>query len=128
GEGILNFSGPQTTSFEEWFTDQQCQGNPCPLQALPTQASYRATAQAGGVAYEVAIPLDGPAPLRAGAGQRFGFRIALLRDGTRVACFPSCTGKFYDPATFRNLILASGGCNSGPQAFGYGSPHTGLPL
>ena len=93
---------------------------------LSDRVHFQSAPQPEGVVYEMAIPLDGPAPLQAGPGQRFAFYLRVFRDGGLVACLPSCA--FIDPPNFRNLVLASGGCNTGPQEFGSGDPLVGLPL
>ena len=62
--------------------------------------SSRAVAQPEGVTYEMAIPLDGPAPLRAGPGNRFGVHLRVHRNGTAVASL----GHAADPAAIRNHL------------------------
>jgi hypothetical protein len=99
----------------------------CDFVPITDRMSSHVAARPEGLTYETAIPLDGPAPLRARPGERFAFMIAVMRDYNIVACLPACDG-FGNPPGFRNLILASGGCNTGPQDFGSGDPLIGLPL
>lgn len=120
GEGFLEFASDQSVAFREYA------GTYCAPQSLTGQISYRVSARPEGVTYEIAVPLDGPAPLRAAAGQRVALWLVLYRDGAPVGCLPGCGPS--SPADFRNLILASGGCNTGPQTFGSGVPLVGLPL
>ena len=115
GEGALFFTSDQNVSYQEYA------GGYCPAQAIRGRASFRSVVLPDGVRYETAIPLDGAAPLRAGPGQMLGLFLLLYRDGGQVACLPNCG--VTDVALFRNLILASGGCNTGPQGF-----ESGLPL
>jgi hypothetical protein len=58
----------------------------------------------------------------AAAGQRLGIWLRVQRlDGTFSPCLPAaCQG--LQPADWRNLILASGGCNTGPRDFSAGLP------
>ncbi|MEO8197436.1 MAG: hypothetical protein ABI689_12025 [Thermoanaerobaculia bacterium] len=120
GEGFLDFGWDQNVTFREYA------GTYCPPQSLNDRATFRAAARPEGVTYEIALPLDGPMPLRAAAGQRFAVWLVLYRNAAQVACLPNCGPS--SPADFRNLILASGGCNTGPQEFGSGNPLVGLPL
>ncbi len=120
GEGVVGFDSQQV-AFAEFS-----QGGQCPGQSLAGRTSFATAAQPAGLTYEAAIPLDGPTPLQAGPGERFGISLRLFRDGSAVACLPDCT--VLNPPDFRNLVLASGGCNSGPQRFGGGPPQSGLPL
>lgn len=120
GEGLLDFSWDQNFSYREYA------GSYCAPQALDLLATYRAAARPEGVTYEMALPLDGPLPLQAEAGQRFAVWLVLYRNAAQVACLPNCGPS--SPADFRNLVLASGGCNTGPQEFGSGVPLVGLPL
>ena len=53
----------------------------CSPQLLNDRATFRAAAQPQGVTYEIALPLDGPMPLSAAAGQRFAVWLVLYRDG-----------------------------------------------
>ena len=121
GEGVIALTYSQGVEFHEFS-----QAGQCPYQDITGRTSFRSSAQTAGVTYEAAIPLDGPAPLRAGPGERFGVHLRLFRDGNAVACLPNCA--VLNPPEFRNLILASGGCNTGPQDFGSGDPRIGLPL
>lgn len=121
GEGMLQFVVGPSVSFREYAA-----GSYCPAQALDDRVSARSAAQAGGVIYEAAIPLDGASPLRAGAGERFALFLLLYRDGGQAGCLPACST--VDVADFRNLVLASGGCNTGPQGFGTGATQPALPL
>lgn len=121
GEGVIYTTGAQDAFYQLYF-----QGFSCPAENVSTRLTLRATAQPGGVTYEMAIPLDGPAPLRAGGGRRFGFSLRSFRGFSPAGCYPTCANT--DPAAFRNLSLASGGCNTGPQDFGAGSPPAPLPL
>lgn len=120
GEGFLDFGSDQNVTFREYA------GGYCSPQLLNDRVLFRAAAQPEGVTYELALPLDGPMPLRAGAGQRFAVWLVLYRNAVQVACLPNCGPS--SPADFRNLVLASGGCNTGPQSFGSGDPLVGLPL
>ncbi len=117
GEGNLGFGSFQDAWFEERLTGVTV----CPGQSLADRMGYHTAPQPEGVTYEMAIPLDGPVPLRAGPGERFAFMLRVFRDGGLAACLPDCPVQ--DPPNFRNLILASGGCNTGPQSF-----NSGLPL
>jgi hypothetical protein len=92
-----------------------------------TDRAHFAVAAQDGLTYEIAIPLDGPMPLRAQAGERFGIWLRVQRNASIVACLPAACGGVYPP-DYRNLVLASGGCNSGAQGFGSGQPQIGLPL
>ena len=121
GEGVIYMMGDQNVFYQLYF-----QGFSCPAESVTARLTLRASSQPGGVTYEMAIPLDGPAPLRAQAGQRFGFSLRNFRGFTPAGCYPTCANT--DPAAFRNLSLASGGCNTGPQEFGAGSPPAPLPL
>lgn len=109
GEGELALLDTQEARFREYS------GGYCPAQSIRGRVSFRSAAQPEGVSYETAIPLDGSAPLRGGPGERFGLFLMLFRSGTQTACLPGCGVN--SVADFRNLILASGGCNSGPQRF-----------
>ena len=124
GEGMLQFvDGPSGPSirFREYAA-----GTYCPEQALNDRVSSRSAARPEGVTWEAAIPLDGTSPLRAGAGERFALFLLLYRDGGQAGCLPGCST--VDVADFRNLVLASGGCNTGPQSFGTGATQPDLPL
>ena len=127
GEGMLQIvdapSGPSSPSitFREYAA-----GTYCPAQALDDRVSSSSTARPEGVTWEAAIPLDGTSPLRAGAGERFALFLLLYRDGAQAGCLPACST--VDVADFRNLVLASGGCNTGPQGFGSGQNQPDLPL
>ena len=121
GEGGLTFQNGGNVQFDESYS-----GGACPSQIISDRMSYQSSPQLNGMSYEMAIPLDGRAPIQAGPGQRFAFYLRVFRNGALVACFPSCM--FIDPPAFRNLVLASGGCNTGPQTFGSGDPLVGLPL
>jgi hypothetical protein len=120
GEGVIG------ADFQQILFSEFSQAGQCPAQTLAGRTSFATVAQPAGLTYEAAIPLDGPAPLRAGPGDRFGIYLRLFRDGAAVACLPGCG--VLDPPEYRNLVLASGGCNTGPQRFGGGPPQTGLPL
>ncbi|MDQ1347387.1 MAG: hypothetical protein QG573_757 [Acidobacteriota bacterium] len=120
GEGFLDFGWDQNVTYREYS------GGYCSPQLLNDRATFRAAAQPQGVTYEIALPLDGPMPLSAAAGQRFAVWLVLYRDAAQVACLPNCGPS--SPADFRNVVLASGGCNTGPQDFGSGDPLVGLPL
>ena len=122
GEGVLTFFYDQNVRFIEFSL-----GAACPLeQFIADRTRFLSAARPEGAVLEMAIPLDGPAPLRAGPGERFGVRLIYQRDLATVACLPGCAGT--TPPDFRNLVLASGGCNTGPQDFGSGNPQLGLPL
>lgn len=122
GEGRIDFTFSQEVLYQE-----VPQSGFCLDQILTGATSFRSVLRPEGVTYEVAIPLDGPAPLQVGPGERFGVAIRTYRDGGTVACLPACA-TINGPADYRNLILASGGCNTGPQEFGSGDPLVGLPL
>ena len=124
GEGEIWFWVAGPVNFYEWISEGPAY---CPAQALGSrQSSAIGLNPAIGVIYEVALPLDGPLPLHGVPGQRFGLQLrAVDGSGLGEVCWPSCS---LDPADFRNLILASGGCNTGPQDFGFGNPIIGLPL
>lgn len=121
GEGGLNLRSDQIVEFDERLHLSGCAG-----QDVTERMRYRTAPHPEGVTYEAALPLDGAMPLQARAGERFGMMLRLFRDGNLTACYPDCLA--LDPASFRNLILASGGCNTGPQEFGSGDPLVGLPL
>ena len=122
GEGGLTFQNGGNVQFDESYS-----GGACPSQIISDRMSYQSSPQLNGMSYEMAIPLDGPMPLRAAGGQRFGFSLRLLRNGAYVACFPAdCNNP--PLSAWRNLVLASVGCNTGPQDFGSGDPLVGLPL
>jgi len=116
GEGGLTFRTDQIVQY-----DERLGSSGCPGQLITDRLRFQTSPQPAGVTYEAAIPLDGPAPLQAGPGERFALMLRVFRDGGLVACFPDCFT--LDPPNFRNLILASGGCNTGPQTF-----NSGLPL
>ncbi len=123
GEGSLVFRDDQSIAFQERTQNGAC----TPILTLAPRAGFVVAVAPDGLTYEVAIPLDGPMPLRAAGGQRFGFSLRLLRNGTYVACFPAdCNNP--PLSAWRNLVLASVGCNTGPQDFGSGDPQIGLPL
>ncbi len=120
GEGTLQFLGNQTVAYTEYAQDSACPG---PLSIA--SPSFSTALRPEGLTYELAIPLDGPAPLQAGPGRRFGIELQVIRNGFFGPCL-ACAGSY--PPDLRNLILASGGCNTGVQDFGAGSPQIGLPL
>lgn len=120
GEGMLQFV-LASASFREYAA-----GTYCPAQAMDDRVSSRSATRPEGVTHEVAIPLDGTSPLRAGAGDRFALFLLLYRDGGTAGCLPACST--VEVADFRNLVLASGGCNTGPQSFGTGATQPDLPL
>jgi hypothetical protein len=120
GEGWIDFRAPQTVDFREYA------GGFCPPQAIADRVSFRSAGGPQGVTYEIALPLDGPAPLRGAAGQRFAVLLLVYRNGAQTACLPNCAA--VNVPDFRNLVLASGGCNTGPQTLGSGDPLVGLPL
>ncbi len=124
GEGEIWFEVAGAVDYYEWISTGPAY---CPAQALGArQRSAIGLNPAVGVIYEVALPLDGPMPLHGAPGQRFGLQLrAVDGSGLGEVCYPSCS---LDPSDFRNLILASGGCNRGPQDFGFGRPIIGLPL
>ena len=119
GEGILSFTYPSVG-----FYGQLQDGFACGGQAISDRFAFQLASWAETLNYEIAIPLDGPAPLRASPGQRLAFTLRVHRDSNITTCLPICEN---DPVNFRNLILASGGCNTGPQEFGTPQP-SGLPL
>ncbi len=121
GEGGLTFQAAGSVQYDENILSAGCPG-----QIITDRMSYLSVPQPEGVTYEMAMPLDGPAPIQAGPGERFALRMRVYRDGGLVACYPDCI--VLDPPNFRNLVLASGGCNTGPQDFGSGEPPTALPL
>lgn len=121
GEGMLQFVDGPSVTFREYAASTYC-----PEQAMEDRVISRSAARPEGVIYEAAVPLDGRAPLRAIAGERFAVFLAVYRDGGQAGCLPVCST--VDVADFRNLVLASGGCNSGPQTFGTGATQPALPL
>lgn len=123
GEGIFHFRTDQSISYAEWIAGTYC----VPYQEIGGNASFHVASRPEGLTYEVALPLDGPLPLRATPGRRFGVWLRVQRDGAFPACLPSPCGGL-TPFDYRNLVLASGGCNTGPQGFGDGPPWSGLPL
>jgi hypothetical protein len=126
GEGELWIPAFGPVEFYEWVTDGGG-SHFCPAQPLSDGLRSAVGLVPGiGVVYEVAIPLDGPAPLGGAPGRRFGLQLrAVDGSGLGEVCFPSCS---LDPAVFQPVVLASGGCNTGPQTFGSGPPWEGLPL
>ncbi len=122
GEGRIDLTFSQAVVYQE-----VPQSGFCPDQVITGATSFRSALQPEGLTYEAAIPLDGPAPLQAGPGQRFGVALLIYRDGAPVVCLPACA-TLGNPSSYRNLVLASGGCNTGPQEFGAGDPLVGLPL
>ncbi len=117
GEGNLIFAADGTVTYQEMvapFTG-------CAPLAIPGRTRHAAGNSPQGSIFEIAIPLDGPAPLRLAAGERFGLRIQIYRDGTNVGCLPDCAGGPL-PADFQNLVLASAGCNTGVQHLDAGLP------
>ena len=122
GEGNLIFDSGQGIRFQELYG-----ASFCALQSVTGLAGFAVAAHPDGVSYEIAIPLDGVMPLQASAGQRFGIWFRVWRGGLAGACLPAtCAG--LQPSAYQNLVLASAGCNSGPQQFGTGQPQIGLPL
>jgi hypothetical protein len=127
GEGTLTFGADGAA----WFYEFIAPGNTfCPpARSLAGRVSFAVLSRAsGGLNYEMAIPLDGPSPLRGGPGQRFAFWLRVLRDGSYWGCLPDPSCDDVPRASWQNQVLASGGCNTGPQGFGTGLPHVGLPL
>lgn len=116
GEGLLLFSAEGAVELQEWVM----QGTSCTGVDLDGRIAYRVANPGLEVIFEAAIPLDGPSPLRAGAGRRFGLRVQVFRDGAQVACLPDCAAQL--PPDFRNLILASAGCNTGILSLDSGLP------
>jgi hypothetical protein len=121
GEGQIFFQHDQDVAFVQYSQGTACNEN----HFITDRTSFRSAARPEGVSYETAIPLDGAGPLEAANGRRFGLLIAVVRDALYVACLPAAC--VFSPPGFQNLILASGGCNTGPQDFGQ-SPVIGLPL
>lgn len=122
GEGRIDL-----TFSQEVFYQEILQSGFCLDQVVTGAMRFHSALQPEGLTYEAAIPLDGPAPLQAGPGRRFGLALLVYRDGGPVACLPACA-TLSGPSDYRNLVLASGGCNTGPQSFGSGDPLVGLPL
>lgn len=120
GEGFLEFDSNEEAFYREYA------GGYCPALPLVGRLTFHVAARPEGLTYELALPLDGPFPLRGDAGERFAVHLRLYRNGSAVACLPACNVP--NIADFRNLVLASGGCNTGPQRFGSGAPLVGLPL
>ena len=116
GEGNLLF--PSTASVE--FQEVVAPFTGCGALAIPGRVGFVAALPAAGLTFEAAIPLDGPSPLRVGPGQRFGARLLVYRDGVNVACLPTCGSPL--PSDFRNLVLASVGCNAAEQHLDSGLP------
>ena len=122
GEGRIDLTFSQEVIYQE-----VPQSGFCLEQFITGATRFRSALRSEGLTYEAAIPLDGPAPLQAGPGERFGVVFLIYRDGGPVVCLPDCA-TVSGPADYRNLVLASGGCNTGPQDFGSGDPLVGLPL
>jgi len=122
GEGRIDLTHSQDVVYQE-----VPQGGFCLDQIITDVTRFHSGLRPEGLTYELSIPLDGPAPLQAGPGERFGIVILVYRDGGPVVCLPDCS-TVSDPSDYRNLVLASGGCNTGPQDFGAGDPQIGLPL
>ncbi len=122
GEGRIDLTFSQEVLYQE-----VPQSGFCLDQILTGATSFRSVLRPEGLTYEAAIPLDGPSPLQAGPGERFGVAFLIYRDGGPVVCLPACA-TLGGPSDYRNLVLASGGCNTGPQDFGSGDPLVGLPL
>ncbi len=119
GEGVLVFGNDGRVTFEEWtWRDGECR----PSQDVTDRLTFAVAARPEGLSYEATIPLDGSMPLAAAAGQRLGIWLRVQRlDGGFSACLPStCEG--LGPADWRNLVLASGGCNTPPRSFSDGVP------
>src|SRR3990167_9731292 len=127
GDGQISFTFTHEVEYVEWYS-VHAGTFPCPAQSVGDRLRAAVEPQGVGVSYEIALPLDGPGPLLAAAGQRFGFSLQLYApySGNSPLCyFSSCDS---GPYSYQNLILASGGCNTGPQEFGSGDPQIGLPL
>ena len=117
GEGELVFAADGSVTYMEVvapFTG-------CAPLAIPGRTGFATGDSLQGSIFELAIPLDGPAPLRLAAGERFGLRIQIYRDGTNVGCLPDCSAGPL-PQDFQNLVLASAGCNTGVQHLDAGLP------
>lgn len=115
GEGAIEFMSNGQVRFDEYVQDESCAG-----QLLTGRLSHDVGLLPQGLFREYALPLDGPIPLRAAPGERFGLYLQLFRDGAEVACLPACG--VFDPATFRNLMLAASGCNTGVRSLDSGLP------
>lgn len=118
GEGNLLFAADGTVSYQEMVAPS----TGCSPLAIPGRTSFVADDSAQGSVFEIAIPLDGPAPLRLQRGERFGLRLQVYRNGVAVGCLPECSAAPL-PADYQNFILASIGCNGGVLSL-----DTGLPL
>ena len=116
GEGLLLFSAAGDVEFQEWVM----LGTGCSGTDLDGRIAFHVGNPGLEAIFEAAIPLDGPAPLRAGPGRRFALRVQVYRDGAQVACLPDCSAQL--PPDFRNLVLASAGCNTGALSLDAGLP------
>lgn len=117
GEGNLMFGADGMVSYQEMVAPFFG----CGSLPIPGRTSFATGNSVQGSIFEFAIPLDGPAPLRLLAGERFGMRIQIYRNGTNVACVPEC-GEGPLPEHYLNVVLASGGCNTGGQNLDAGLP------
>ena len=117
GEGEMVFAADGTVTYMEMVAP----ATGCTPLAIPGRTRMAAGDSPQGSIFELAIPLDGPAPLRPAAGERFGLRIQIYRDGTNVGCLPDCSAGPL-PADFQNFVLASAGCNTGVQHLDAGLP------
>ena len=115
GEGGIDFMSNGQVRFDEYVQDEGCAG-----QLLTGRFTAGVGVPPQGLFREYAIPLDGPMPLRAAPGERFGIYLQLFRDGAEVACLPGCG--VFDPAIFRNLFLAASDCNTGVRNLDSGLP------
>ena len=127
GDGEISFTFTGEVDYVEWYS-VHLGTFPCPPQPVGDRLRAAVEPQGVGASYEIALPLDGPAPLHAAPGQRFGFLLQLFApySGVSPLCYLSSCGT--GPFSYQNLVLASGGCNTGPQDFGSGDPQLGLPL
>ncbi len=119
GEGVLVFGNDGRVTFQEWtWSDGECRLS----HDVTDRLTFAVAARPEGLSYETTIPLAGSMPLVAGAGQRLGVWLRVQRlDGTFKSCLPAACGGLA-PIDWQNLVLASGGCNTGTRDFSAGLP------
>lgn len=117
GEGEMLFAADGTVTYMEMVAP----ATGCSPLSIPGRTRHAAGNSPQGSIFEIAIPLDGPAPLRLASGERFGLRLQVYRDGVNVGCVPACAGGPL-PADYQNLVLASTGCNTGVHHLDAGLP------
>lgn len=121
GEGVLFIKWDGTIDYSEWWRNGLSIGF-CEVQNVTGRAHFAAATSVAGVEWEIAIPLDGPMPLRAAASRRFAVWIRVQRGESGFAgCLPTACGNV-DPADYRNVVLSSFGCNRPAVEFGGALP------